>query len=331
MPAITPYELRDAILSAIEDSGCSGVLVSSARAHPRKFVVTLPDDSTTVLWVYAWTLTHGGRPSLPNEYRIQMTTVSSPLAFNPLGPTVLMGYEPSLRLFAGFDMQRHRTFTTGSPSVQIDINIVRNALQDGITLDRKSNDEIAIGIRPDQFVDYVSAAEHLHKYGAQPATFRLLQKATSLQDITEPDVAALAEPRRRIVQTVSRLSRKANFKQQVLQAYDRRCAVTRVQLRLVDAAHILPVGAVDSADVINNGLALSPTYHRAFDNGLIYLTENREMRINPVKMADLQALRLDGGIDMFKAPLGKILLPPDRAQWPKKDFIRRANAFRGIA
>jgi putative restriction endonuclease len=260
-----------------------------------------------------------------------MTTVSSPLALNPLGPTVLIGYEPSLKLFAGFDLNRHRTFTKGSPSVQIDINAVRDALQDGITFDRKSNNEIAIGIRPDQFVDYVLAAEHLHKYGAQPATFRLLQKATSLQDITEPDVAALAEPRRRIVQTVSRLSRKANFKQQVLQAYDRRCAVTRVQLRLVDAAHILPVGAGDSADVINNGLALSPTYHRAFDNGLIYLTEDHEMRINPVKVADLQALRLDGGIDMFKGPLGKILLPPDRAQWPRKEFIRKANAFRGIA
>ena len=29
-------------------------------------------------------------------------------------------------------------------------------------------------------------------------------------------------------------------------AYDQRCAVTRIQLRLVDAAHILPVGAEGS-------------------------------------------------------------------------------------
>ncbi len=331
MPAISPYELRDAILSAIEDSGCAGVLVSSARVHPRKFIISFPDGSSTVLWVYAWTLTHGGRPSLPNEYRIQMTTVASPLAINPLGQTVLIGYDPSSKLFAGFDLKRHQTFTTGSPSVQIDINTVRNALQDGITFDRKTNDEIAIGFRPDQFVDYALASEHLHKYGAQPATLMLLKKATALQDITEPDIAALTEPRKRIIQTVSRLSRKANFKQQVLQAYDRRCAVTRVQLRLVDAAHILPVGAGDSVDVINNGLALSPTYHRAFDSGLIYLTEDREMQINPAKMADLKTLALDGGIDEFKAPLGRIFLPPDRAQWPRKEFICKANKFRGIA
>jgi putative restriction endonuclease len=54
-------------------------------------------------------------------------------------------------------------------------------------------------------------------------------------------------------------------------AYGNRCAVTRVQLRLVDAAHILPVGTTGSADHVRNGIALSPTYHRAFDAGLIYL------------------------------------------------------------
>jgi hypothetical protein len=46
---------------------------------------------------------------------------------------------------------------------------------------------------------------------------------------------AVSEPRRRIVQTVSRLSRAANFRLQTLNAYGNRCAVTRAQLRLVDA------------------------------------------------------------------------------------------------
>ena len=95
--------------------------------------------------------------------------------------------------------------------------------------------------------------------------------------------------------------------------------MTRVQLRLVDAAHIVPVGAPDSSDHVTNGLSLAPTYHRAYDNGLIYLDD-----------AELSSLRRDGGIGSFKAPLGKILLPPDRGQWPKQDFIRQANRFRLI-
>ena len=55
--------------------------------------------------------------------------------------------------------------------------------------------------------------------------------------------------------------------------------ITVAQLRkrnldLVDAAHILPVGAPESIDDIRNGIAIAPTYHRAYDNGLIYLDED---------------------------------------------------------
>jgi putative restriction endonuclease len=259
-----------------------------------------------------------------------MTTVTSPLAMNPNGPTVLIGFEPDSRMFAGFDVRRHQTFTKGSPSVQIDITKVKDALQHGLTFDRKSNDEIAVGIRPDQFYNYVSAAEQLHRYGRQTETFRLLQRAAELQSITSAEIEALPTARRLIVQTVSRLSRAANFRQQVLQAYGNRCAVTRTQLRLVDAAHIVPVGAPLSSDHVTNGLALGPTYHRAYDNGLIFLNDQYEMRINPSKASELKLLKLDGGIDAFKASLGKILLPQDRGQWPKIEFIRKANEFRSV-
>jgi hypothetical protein len=48
------------------------------------------------------------------------------------------------------------------------------------------------------------------------------------------------------------------------------------------------------------------------------------------KEAELRTLQLDGGLSDFKAPLGKILLPQDRNQWPRPEFIRRARALRGI-
>jgi hypothetical protein len=55
------------------------------------------------------------------------------------------------------------------------------------------------------------------------------------------------------------------------------------------------------------------------------------MRVNDARLGELRALNLGGGIETFSAPLGKILLPPDRLQWPKPEFIRRANGFRLIA
>ena len=292
--------------------------------------MTGPNGEAFTISAYAWTLTFGGRPSLPNEYRIQMTTVRSPLPFSQGDLTVLLGYEPNLNLFAGFDLTRHRTFTAGSPSVQIDIENLKQAEVEGLSFHQKSNNEIAVGIRPDQFVSYALNAEAFHRYGKEKPMLSLLHKATALDPIPETELDKLNAKRRRVVETVSRLSRDASFRRTVLFAYASTCAVTRMQLRLVEAAHILPVGAPGSHDHVTNGLALSPTYHRAFDAKLIYLDKKYQMQLNPTKVADLSILKLDGGFEAFKAPLGKIFLPPDKHQWPSPLMISKANKFRSI-
>ncbi len=330
MPAATPEVLVEAIIDAVQQCGSAATLISPVRHQPRKFLITAPGGEGYVLWVYAWTLTFGGRPALGNEWRIQMTSVKSPLALNPNGPTVLLGYERDLGVFAGFDIMRHREFTQGSPSVQVDITPVRQALESGLTFHRKGNGEIAIGIRPDQLINYALNAADLHKSGRRPEILQLLERAAVLDPIGEKEIRSVPAGRRQIVQTVVKLSRSANFRQQVLHAYGSRCAVTRMQLRLVDAAHILPVGAPGSIDHVTNGIALSPTYHRAYDNGLIYLDVDHHMRLNAAKLNQLSILKLHGGEDTFKAPLGKIYLPPDKKQWPQPELIGKANEFRQI-
>ncbi|MFC1588431.1 hypothetical protein ACFL54_08980 [Planctomycetota bacterium] len=89
-----------------------------------------------------WTLTHGGGAARPaDEYRIQLTSVTPPLPENPDGPTLLLGYEPNTKCFAGFDLRKHRVFSTQSPSIQININVLREAVRDGFAFTRKGNDE----------------------------------------------------------------------------------------------------------------------------------------------------------------------------------------------
>ncbi|MGH9683897.1 MAG: HNH endonuclease [Candidatus Acidiferrales bacterium] len=284
------------------------------------------------LSVYAWTLTFGGRPALANEYRIQMTSVESPLEMGTDGPTVLIGYEPDLNLFAGFDIRRHSKFTSGSPSVQIDRQALRQAETDGLSFHRKSNDEIAIGIRPDMFLAYAMNAEVLHRYGSEANVLKLLNKAVHQEPLGAKEMGVLTQERLRVVSEVSRWSRDAGFKQKVLFAYGNRCAVTRLQLRLVDAAHIFPVGALGSVDQVQNGIALSPTYHRAFDAGLIYLDEQYRMQMNEGQLKVLHKLNLTGGVETFRQPLGQqVFLAPDANQRPLVDFIRKANTLRQIS
>jgi len=329
MPALSPEKLVSGVLDALLESGHPAVLIGSARAHPRRFAFA--DTSGPVsLWVYIWTLTPGGRPQLENEYRIQMTGVSSPLVLNPAGRTVLLGYEPGLGMFAGFDLRRHRTFTMGSPSVQVSIETLRQALQDGLAFSRKDNNEIAVGVRPDHLADYCLQAEVLHRTGRSPEGFKAYSEAAHPQPLQEEDIQNLTAERQHLARVVNRLSRSANFRQKVLNAYGHRCAVTRMQLKLVDAAHILPVGAPESSDHVSNGIALTATYHRAFDAGLIYLSGDYVMKVNETRLDALRGLSLTSGLDLLKQPLGKIALPQDEAQWPRKAFIEKANVYRQI-
>lgn len=331
MPAIQPRHFISAILDAIQQSGGTGAYVSeSDRVHPRKFVVTHNGEMFS-LWVYIWTLTHGGRRSLPNEYRIQMTTVSSPLPVNPDGYTVLMGYYPDLSMFAGFDLQRHKTFSVGSPSVQVDIHTIHEALTNGLAFSVKDNDEIAVGIRPDQFLDYVVNSEALHTYGTDTIALGLVTQAVSSAPIIEQEITALPVDRQKTIASVTKLSRDANFRRKVLAAYENRCAVTRYQLKLVDAAHILPVAVEGSSDQVCNGIALSPTMHRAFDNGLIYLDEELNIKINEDSVANLEAQSLLGGVESLRFLMNRrIHLPADIVQWPNITFVKNANRCRRI-
>jgi putative restriction endonuclease len=103
-----------------------------------------------------------------------------------------------------------------------------------------------------------------------------------------------------------------------------------MQLRLVDAAHILPVGAPGSLDDVTNGIALSPTIHRAYDAGLIYLAGDYRMNVNQRKVAELRNANLIGGLETLREGLHRILLPPDRRQWPSPTLMQRANRYRGV-
>lgn len=266
-------------------------------------------------------------PSPADPHQLASAALSCQGVFNSEGLT----YEPNIDFFAGFDIERHRAFIPGSPSVQVDLNCLHAALQNGFGFDRKTNDEIAVGVRPDQLTNYIANASQLHKHGSRAQMYQLLTQAAALQPIPQNVVAHLTQPRQRVLRQLSQLAREGAFRHTVLTAYGHRCAVTRAQLRLVDAAHILPVGATGSTDDVRNRVALAPTFHRAFDHGLIYLDENYFMHLNPQQELQLTTLNLHGGLPDFRTLLGRrIHLPADQHQWPDTRLIRQANRYRRV-
>ena len=72
MPALSPSEIVQAIIDGLDESDASSVLISPLRGHPRRFVVQFGRNMFE-LWVYIWTLTHGGGRGLD----LKMNIVSS--------------------------------------------------------------------------------------------------------------------------------------------------------------------------------------------------------------------------------------------------------------
>ncbi len=74
--------------------------------------------------------------------------------------------------------------------------------------------------------------------------------------------------------TINQRVGQAAFRNVVLQAYDYRCAATGWRLivpgawGLIDAAHLIPYAETRNNDPCN-GMALTPTFHRALDQNLI--------------------------------------------------------------
>jgi putative restriction endonuclease len=136
------------------------------------------------------------------------------------------------------------------------------------------------------------------------------------------DAAPGLDQVRRVEQMlVNRKIRDANFRRQVCEAYDDRCAVTGLRIingggrSEVQAAHIWGVGE-GGPDVVQNGIALSGTVHWLFDRHLISLTDDYRLLVSHNKVpAELRSL--------FEKQLDGIHLPKDRRDWPHPTYVQR--------
>lgn len=155
---------------------------------------------------------------------------------------------------------------------------------------------------------------------------------------SRPEELLVAERTRRVVDAVVR---DAQFRRRVMSAYEFRCAVTGLGVgsipagratRLLDAAHIRPVG--DSGpDTVTNGLSLTPTVHRLFDEGLVTVEWNSsdlQLVRSPLLESEMiqapergTAIRLETGM--------RLILPADRTSWPSAEQVRyhQRQVFKG--
>jgi putative restriction endonuclease len=120
---------------------------------------------------------------------------------------------------------------------------------------------------------------------------------------------------------LNRKVRDANFRRQVCEAYQDRCAVTGLRLingggkSEVQAAHIWPVAA-GGPDTVQNGVALSATAHWLFDRHLISFTDDYALLVSHNRIpSELMSL--------FSNQLRRINLPANTQLWPSPAYVKR--------
>ena len=319
-------ELLQRILAAVEDSGWSALLLRAE--HPFKLRLFRADDPAHIdVTVFIWNITHGGGAARPaNELRIQLTGTVPTVQTE--GKTLLVGWNEGYRVFVAFDIRRHDAQASSSPSIQVARSALLQAHTHSFAIHTRGNRETVVAFRPEYLIEYVRSQAALHS----PAFAKgdLPDLVNSLDTVTDAQIDALAaSPRRMIVQMLKRKYRERDFAARVLSAYRQRCAVCGVQLKLVEAAHILPVAADGSTDDTTNGLALCALHHRAFDTNLFSFNESYEVQVSNRRIEELRAADLLLGMSNFqKALLPALALPADRRDYPSPTYIASARRLR---
>lgn len=126
---------------------------------------------------------------------------------------------------------------------------------------------------------------------------------------------------RRVYTTDELIVRDGLFQRWVTNSYDYQCSFTGMKLsnsfnyNFVDACHIIPF-AVSFNDSRNNGIALCPNMHRAFDRGLLSIDQDYRILVSDHLTEDKTH---PYALTQLKGK--KIILPKEQNHYPKQEAL----------
>lgn len=314
MAGIRFSALAERFITALEMAGATVLVASGAEARPLVLGVVV-GDTTYRLEVFLWTVTQGGKGrNRPREYRIQRTATPR-FALKAGVRTIMGGWHEETGVFAFWDVRRHLLSEGKSPSSQISLDTLELAASVGMATemrDATEGQEIAIAVQSDFLLWYIREYESLYDCGPE------VTGAAELVDATPEDEREFIDQgptedstaRRYRITSVVRAFREARFRPLVLRAYGWRCCLTGIALRLVDAAHVVPVSDPTSTDETKNGVALNPLLHRAYDVGLLGLLPNGRTAINDRLLRGLRRQRLGDGFELLQGTVPALMRVP---------------------
>jgi putative restriction endonuclease len=319
--------LLDHLVSAIQYCGWQPFILE--KRNP--FLIQASDGTgqSMTLRIYIWNCTHGGGHRAADEYRVQLTKIPEEVSSGER--LIVLGWHDAYKVFVAFDPKRHIAQAGESPSAQVKESALEEANRNMFAAHVNTKGETIIAMRPSFFMTYVANAVQLHKFG-KSAELSALNEIAEKRGKTDADQSTeiTGKERKEVLRTVKHKVRDADFRDRILAAYRSTCAMCGMQLRLIDAAHIVPVDSPKSTDNTNNGIALCALHHRAFDNGLVSFDLKYRIELNQTNLRKLEALDLAGGYESFKNSLRAVIdVPADLRDHPHPQHIKQGRTLRG--
>lgn len=334
MAAIRFSALAERFIAALEMAGATVLVASGADARPLVLGVVL-GETTYSVEAFLWTVTPGGKGrNRPRERRIQRTATPG-FELKAGVRTIMGGWHEETGVFAFWDVRRHLLSEGKSPSSQISLDTLERAATIGMATevrDASEGQEIAIAVHPDYLLWYIREYENLYDCGPEVTEAAELVDAApeAEREFIDEGPTEDSIARRYRLTSVVRAFREARFRPLVLRAYGWRCCLTNVALRLVDAAHVVPVSDPTSTDETRNGVALNPLLHRAYDVGLLGLLPGGRTALNERLLAGLQRQRLGDGLELLRGMIPATMrMPGSPDLHPPENYFRRGLTARG--
>ncbi len=120
---------------------------------------------------------------------------------------------------------------------------------------------------------------------------------------------------------------QAEFRELVLTAYGRRCAVSGLPVPgLLEAAHIIPDRDERGRPEVSNGLCLSALHHTAYEHNLLGIDGDGVIHISDVVLEQRDGPTLEKAIKAFHG--ARIHDPRHVEDRPNRDYL--AERFEGF-
>ena len=143
-------------------------------------------------------------------------------------------------------------------------------------------------------------------------------------DFRESNVVQFPEPidRRYMVRESKIRLHQASFREMILNAYGRRCAITGMkEERLIEAAHIIPDAETSEKQFVHNGIALSRIHHKAYDARLISIDPDYKIHVSDrLKEGEVNEFM---DVSFRKIEGMKLHLPRDAELRPNRNYLAR--------